>query len=176
MEESTRSRLMTLYDKATVAVEKELDKGNARVAVQMLKGMGVMRRGEARLTEAEDIQRRAKLDRKKRKMEMETEEKNLETAARDAELFGDEVWDMLNVEKKDESTGAESKLEAEMRASGGKLEKVLRKTTKSAGYAMGERPTSDLIELAKVTGALHTRAVGGREEINELRREERVRG
>jgi hypothetical protein len=42
MQQSARSRLMMMTDKAVKAVEKALENGDARAAVQLLKGMGLI--------------------------------------------------------------------------------------------------------------------------------------
>ncbi len=43
MRESSRSRLLMLTDKATEAVEKALESGDAKTAMQLLKAMGMLK-------------------------------------------------------------------------------------------------------------------------------------
>jgi AcrR family transcriptional regulator len=66
LEESCRSRLMTLTDKATDAVEKALESGDARAALQLLKGMGMIRPKAIGPTDAEEAKKRMEIERRKR--------------------------------------------------------------------------------------------------------------
>jgi len=56
-QESCRSRLQALTDKATDALEKALEAGDARSAVQLLKGMGMIKERKPGATEQEDVKR-----------------------------------------------------------------------------------------------------------------------
>ena len=55
MQESCRSRLMMMTDKAATAIEKALDAGDARSALQLLKGMGLIGEKPVGTTDAEEI-------------------------------------------------------------------------------------------------------------------------
>ena len=71
IESNCQSRLMTMTDKAMDAVERALEMGNARAALELLKGMGMLngRSGVAGPTEAEEIRRRDERERSRRELE-----------------------------------------------------------------------------------------------------------
>jgi uncharacterized protein YkwD len=75
LEQSCRSRLLTLTDKAAGAVEQALEAGDARTALQLLKGMGLITPPPARPTEASEIRREADLAAKRKKI-AETRQKH----------------------------------------------------------------------------------------------------
>ena len=66
LEEGCRSRLMTLTDKATDAIEKALENGDARAALQLLKGMGMIRHKIVGPTDAEEIRMRDEIEREEK--------------------------------------------------------------------------------------------------------------
>jgi len=77
--ETTRSRVAMLSDKAVGALDKALDAGDAKAALQLLKGLGMIRpRDEAeRITDAREIDARMKLAEKKRKVAIKNEDNDL---------------------------------------------------------------------------------------------------
>ena len=74
MKESCRSRLKMLLDKATSAVEKALDGGDAKAALALLKGMGMIDKEQERSTEAEDVASENATKSKRRKTKMFNDE------------------------------------------------------------------------------------------------------
>ena len=78
MEESGRSRLLMLTDKATDAVEKALAGGDARTALQLLKGMGLIKAKAVGPTDPEEVERVGELEKKKRELSLTREERNVE--------------------------------------------------------------------------------------------------
>jgi len=75
MEDSCRSRLKMMLDKASSALEKALEGGDAKAALQLLKGMGMIRvNEEERSTEAEDLARENKIKRAQRRAKLESDE------------------------------------------------------------------------------------------------------
>jgi Helix-turn-helix domain len=88
MEQSARSRLLTLADQATDAVAKALEAGDAKTAMQLLKGMGILSPAPPRLTDAEEIRQQTELDAARRRTERECKARSLETdkAVTEAEL------------------------------------------------------------------------------------------
>jgi hypothetical protein len=58
--------LMTLTDKATDAIEKALENGDARAALQLLKGMGMIRHKIVGPTDAEEARKRMEIEKRKR--------------------------------------------------------------------------------------------------------------
>jgi predicted transcriptional regulator len=79
MERSCRSRLLMLTDKAADAVAQALESGDAKTALQLLKGMGLISVAPPRLTDPEELRRQAELDEKRRQITRECEERKLET-------------------------------------------------------------------------------------------------
>jgi transcriptional regulator with XRE-family HTH domain len=80
-EESCRARLGTMARKAMDAMENALHASDGRLALQLLKELGFLRRREAGATDAEGVKRELKIEdgKKKRKlreaeMELEVEE------------------------------------------------------------------------------------------------------
>ena len=71
VESNCQSRLMTMTDKAVDTVERALEMGNARAALELLRGMGMLKgaRGVAGPTEAEEIRRRDERERRDRELE-----------------------------------------------------------------------------------------------------------
>lgn len=75
MEESCRARLAMLTGKATMALEKALEAGDAKAAVQLLRGMGIIRASERRATDSQEVRRRAGVEAKKLENELEEAER-----------------------------------------------------------------------------------------------------
>jgi transposase-like protein len=77
LEEGCRSRLMTLTDKATDAIEKALENGDARAALQLLKGMGMIRHKIVGLTDAEEIRARDEIQKEKKRIALKRDKGGL---------------------------------------------------------------------------------------------------
>jgi len=91
MKESCRSRLLALGDKAADALEKALDGGDAKSALQLLKGIGLLSPVPDRATEEQDVRKEAELEAKSRQIELEISETSLR--ARLATAKADEkIW------------------------------------------------------------------------------------
>jgi hypothetical protein len=67
MEESCRSRLLMLTDKAAGALEKALEAGDAKAALQLLKGLGLIKPSGPRITDVEELKARQRIENKRRK-------------------------------------------------------------------------------------------------------------
>jgi hypothetical protein len=67
MKESCRSRVMMMLDKAASAVEKALEKGDFRPAMQLLIKTGMVGPQKEKSTDAEEIAREAALQKKRRR-------------------------------------------------------------------------------------------------------------
>lgn len=91
MRESCRSRLLMLSDKAAGAIEKALDGGDARSALQLLKAIGLLAPTPPRPTDAEDVKREADIERKRWKTKLEIDEINLRSELA-AGKVSEEVW------------------------------------------------------------------------------------
>ena len=79
--------MLTLTDKATDAVEKALEAGDAKTALQLLKGMGLLKPVEQRPTDEEELTRRAELEKQRKKVVMGEEEGDLKHREMTAGLF-----------------------------------------------------------------------------------------
>jgi AcrR family transcriptional regulator len=77
LEETARTRLLMLSDVATNALRTALEKGDGKLALATLKAMGLASPSKERLTEPADVKQRNELDKKKRRMDMEKEERQL---------------------------------------------------------------------------------------------------
>jgi AcrR family transcriptional regulator len=66
MKETCRSRLLVLSGKATIALEKALEAGDAKSALQLLKGIGLLAPTAERPTEEEEVRKQTELERKVR--------------------------------------------------------------------------------------------------------------
>jgi hypothetical protein len=78
IEENCAARLAAMADKAAAAIEKALEAGDARSALQLLKGLGVLRPREKAATDAAEVEKRMKMETRKRKLELESEERDME--------------------------------------------------------------------------------------------------
>ncbi len=77
LHESSRSRLLSLTDKATDAVEKALEAGDAKAALQLLKGMGMLREFAPGPTDPAEVKRMGELEKRRRKSAMERQERQV---------------------------------------------------------------------------------------------------
>jgi AcrR family transcriptional regulator len=78
LEQSARSRLLVLSGVATETVREAMLKGDAKVAMQLLEKLGLIRPSGTILTETDEVQQRATLDTKKKRMDMEAEDRKLD--------------------------------------------------------------------------------------------------
>ncbi len=74
MRESSRSRLLMLTDKATIAVEKALESGDAKTGLQLLKAMGMLKDRPPGPTDPEDVTRIAGLEKRRKAAQRERQE------------------------------------------------------------------------------------------------------
>jgi DNA-binding phage protein len=80
IEQSCRARMMALSDKAADTLEAALEVGDVRAALQLLKGLGLIRARKARrLTDADEVARREAIKEKRRVAKLERAERNVET-------------------------------------------------------------------------------------------------
>ena len=63
-----RSRLLTLTDKAASAIEKSLEKGDAKTALQLLKGLGLLTPAQFGPTEVEEVKKTMEIEHKNRQI------------------------------------------------------------------------------------------------------------
>jgi AcrR family transcriptional regulator len=86
MEQSARSRLLMLTDQATEAVRGALEGGDAKTAMQLLKGLGILSQSPPRLTEAQEVKEQEELETKRRQVQRECETRRLDTDKAAAEV------------------------------------------------------------------------------------------
>ncbi|MGD0766763.1 MAG: helix-turn-helix domain-containing protein [Tepidisphaeraceae bacterium] len=86
LKESSRSRLLMLTDKATDALEKALEAGDARAALQLLKGMGLIKDEPAGPTDPQEVKKSMEMEEKRRKIALRRERGKLENEDQTAEL------------------------------------------------------------------------------------------
>jgi len=77
MEKSAQSRLLMMTEKAMDALEKALEAGDARAALQLLKGMGMFRQRAVGPTEAEEVRKRGEIEREQRRIALKRDEARL---------------------------------------------------------------------------------------------------
>jgi transposase-like protein len=77
LQESCRSRLQSMTDKAADALEKALEAGDARAALQLLKGMGMIKERTPGPTDSEEIRNRNEIEREKRKIALKRDRAGL---------------------------------------------------------------------------------------------------
>ena len=85
LQESCRSRLQALTDKATDALEKALEAGDARTAMQLLKGMGMIKDRPSGPTDVEEVEHSLAVNEKRKGLRMRRESARV----RDEELTAD---------------------------------------------------------------------------------------
>jgi AcrR family transcriptional regulator len=85
LQESCRSRLQALTDKATDALEKALEAGDARTAMQLLKGMGMIKERASGPTDVEEVEHALAVKEKRKGLRMRRESAQV----RDEELTAD---------------------------------------------------------------------------------------
>jgi len=86
LEESCRSRLMTLTDKATDAIEKALENGDSRAALQLLKGMGLIGQRKIGPTDAEEIRAKTEMAKEKKRIGVKRDKAELALSEMLAEM------------------------------------------------------------------------------------------
>jgi hypothetical protein len=70
MEESCRAKLATLMDKATAAVERALDAGNAKYGMQLLTSLGMAKPRKKKITDPETLKRKSAVRQKHRERKL----------------------------------------------------------------------------------------------------------
>jgi hypothetical protein len=70
MIESGRSRLLMLVDTAADSLRKALEAGDSKAALELLRGMGVLKARAAGPTDAEEIRRLNDLERRRKEIEL----------------------------------------------------------------------------------------------------------
>jgi predicted DNA-binding protein YlxM (UPF0122 family) len=75
--ESCQGRLMRLTEKATTAVQKAVEAGNARIAMDLLKGMGMVRPAKLGATDAEEVKKRLELKERRKVLRLEKAERRV---------------------------------------------------------------------------------------------------
>lgn len=73
LQESCRSRLQALTEKATDALEKALEAGDARTALQLLKGLGMLKERRPEPTDAQEIEDAQAMEKKHRELRLRRE-------------------------------------------------------------------------------------------------------
>jgi hypothetical protein len=68
MHQSARSRLLGMADKATVAVERALENGDAKAALQLLRGLGVLKEQQAGSGDAGEMKSEMEWENHKRRV------------------------------------------------------------------------------------------------------------
>ncbi len=86
IESGCHSRLMSLTDKAGDAIEKALDAGDARTAMQLLKGMGMIKERATGPTDPEEIRTRSEIEREQRRIGLKRDRAKLSTEDMEAEM------------------------------------------------------------------------------------------
>jgi len=79
IQSSCQSRLMTMTDKAADALEKSLEGGDGRLALQLLKGMGMIKERAVGPTDAEEVRKRNEIEREERRIALKRDEARLGT-------------------------------------------------------------------------------------------------
>lgn len=77
MDESCRASLAGLKGKAARALAAAIEKGDARVAMQLLKGLGVFEKPRRQVTDPNEVKRRRDLEVKKQLTKLEEEERRV---------------------------------------------------------------------------------------------------
>lgn len=72
LQESCQARLLAMADKAAATVEKAVEGGDAKTALALLKGMGLVGKVEPGECDAGEIARQAKLEERERENALET--------------------------------------------------------------------------------------------------------
>jgi len=77
MEQVGRTRMVMLTEKAVEAVKRALEAGDGRLGMRLLEKLGVAREEKGLLLEEGEVAKRMQLDRRKRELAMEAEERRL---------------------------------------------------------------------------------------------------
>jgi hypothetical protein len=70
LQQSCQSRLLTLTEKAADALEKALERGDARAALALLKGMGMIAPPQIGPTDPQEATARMELEKQRRRIEL----------------------------------------------------------------------------------------------------------
>jgi hypothetical protein len=96
---SYRSRMMMLTDKAVDTIEHALESGDARAAMQLLNSVGRFNPSIDVDVEAADVERRRKLDRKRKRIAMEKEDRGLDLEDQVSRWNDAEIGQMVSMDK-----------------------------------------------------------------------------
>jgi hypothetical protein len=77
LEESCRARLLALTGKAVDAVERSLEKGDAALALRVIRDLGINRPSTRRTTNPDEIRRRAAIAERERRFTLEHDERQV---------------------------------------------------------------------------------------------------
>jgi len=119
IEQTGRSRLLTLTGKAAAAIDRALEKGDPKTALQLLKGLGMLKTPTPQLLEEEELRKRMELDRRERQLKLEAEGRRMESDEAVARMM-DEEFHKLAANGPDEVEASPSK--------NGGVKKVVRRT------------------------------------------------
>jgi transposase-like protein len=78
LKESCRGRLLALTDKATMALETALEKGDAKSALALLRGLGLIEKQKPECVDEEEVAARAEIAEKKRKSDLEAAKRKVD--------------------------------------------------------------------------------------------------
>ena len=98
VKEWQRARLLKLSDIAVDAVERDLQRGNSKLAMRVLDRIGLLEPTREKLTEPDDIRRKMALDSEQDRMVLEKEERDLKAIKR--------VWRNEDTERRGEDGAA----------------------------------------------------------------------
>jgi hypothetical protein len=76
-EKNARSRLVAMTNRATMAVEMALSRDNPYIAMQLLRGLGVLRKSEPRHHDPDDVKRVMKLEEMRREVALLRDENQM---------------------------------------------------------------------------------------------------
>jgi AcrR family transcriptional regulator len=96
---SCRSRMMMMTEKALATIERAIDGGDARMAMQLLNGAGRFTPAIDADVEAADVERRRKLERKRKRIAMEKEDRGLDLDDQVSRWNDAEIGQMVGMEK-----------------------------------------------------------------------------
>jgi hypothetical protein len=76
-EQNARSRLVGMTNRAAMAVEMALSRDNPQIAMQLLRGLGVLRKLEPRHADPDDVKRVMKLEEMRREVALLRDENQM---------------------------------------------------------------------------------------------------
>jgi phage terminase small subunit len=75
--ENARSRLVAMTNRAAMAVDLALSRDNPHIAMQLLKGLGVLQKSEPRYSDPDDVRRMMKVEDMRRQVEVLRDENQI---------------------------------------------------------------------------------------------------